>query len=211
MKLNLIGFALFFTIVMATPKHVVNGQTMSLTENPEWNIDADWSMKAPITNGIITRDVVLDHDCTIDFPLNIEDSAVITDRITLATSEAINVLPGGELHIWGKVVLTYQSITLSPGGIIHVHEGGELIGMADVELAALAGEFIIDQGGSLQWLGNWNNNGGSGTTVIINGSVTIGGDMENKIDIVGDGSITVNGRLSSFPNSSIFGCSLIGV
>jgi len=195
---------------MIAQSQVVYGQTVSFVDNPVWTLDSNWSMNAPVASGKTVQDAVLDHNSAIDFALSIADSVVVTNRATLETSKEIVVLPGGELHIKGKVMLTYESIKLLPGGMIHIYDGGQLVGMADVELKALSGEFIIDEGGGMDWAGDWKNNGGSGTTFTIHGSVTLAGDLENKIDIVGDGSITVHGELNNFPNASIFGCTLQG-
>jgi len=210
MKLYKLYIMFVLVLAMVTQSQMGYGQTESRYDNPDWTIDTFWTMNAPVASGKTVQDAILNHNSDILFTLSIEDSLVISSGKTLSTTEAITVLPGGQLHIWGKVMLMDKSIKLLPGGIIHIYDGGQLAGMADVELKALSGVFIIDEGGSMFWTGDWKNNGGSGTTMTINGTVEIEGDLDNKIDIEGDGSIMVYGTLNNFPNASIFGCELPG-
>jgi hypothetical protein len=203
-------FVLMLAIAFAIQSPIAFAQTASVHEYPDWESDADWSLNAPVANGRTVQDAILFHNSTIDYSMDIGDSIAISTGVTFTTSENIKILPGGEFHIVGEVMLTDKSIRVLPGGIIHIHDGGQLVGMADVELKDLSGTFIIDEGGSMEWTGDWKLNGGSGTTMTINGAVTIAGDLDNKIDIDGEGSITLDGVLNNFPNASIFGCTLPG-
>ncbi|MEN8248508.1 MAG: hypothetical protein ABFS32_06215, partial [Bacteroidota bacterium] len=156
--------------------------TKTIQTSLDWNNSADWSGTAPGFN--TNQSAILRHNSIVTSPITVNngDTLVIATGVTLTTSESITIKEGGTLIINGLLIGTDTNKEFKVG------KGG----------------LVINATGALDWDGFWNSND-SPASIQIAGSVSIGGDMSNKVTISGSGSISVGGTLNN-DGGSIFDC-----
>lgn len=180
---NLIKYASIWSIVMMAS--VVVGQNQSKVENPNWANNDDWTIMAPYFN--MRTSAKLIHNSRVMFA-----DIIIGDGDTLIVGEGATFSMGGSIDIRTEGVLIVYGVL----------EGNGSNAELDVD-----GTFIVKTNGVVNWAGSWDNVNPDGT-VVVDGWITIGNDLDNNGIITGVGCIQVSGGLDN--SGSIFECSLPG-
>ncbi len=162
-------------------------QTTTTTVNADWTNNADWTGTSPDYD--TNQSATIAHNTTISGnPISINNghTLIINAGVLLITDETITIKEGGTLIINGEIRGT---------------DGGK-------EFKIEKGTLTVNAGGVFDWNGDWTSDDDP-ATITINGDVTVGGDMSNKVTIDGGGALNVDGDLNN-DGGSIFGCTLTG-